>query len=99
MTRKRVGQGLLEAFSTTCENCGGRGHVLTPDSPVAMPAKKGKGIPAGMAPKRTPVEDAIEAAEAEASETDVDGVDDTDLIDNHPSDADAPDADAVAVAE
>ena len=28
MTRKRVGQGLIEAFSTTCENCGGRGiHV------------------------------------------------------------------------
>jgi ribonuclease E len=32
MTRKRVGQGLLEAFSTTCESCHGRGvHVhLTP---------------------------------------------------------------------
>jgi ribonuclease E len=28
MTRKRVGQGLIEAFSTTCEGCGGRGiHV------------------------------------------------------------------------
>ena len=28
MTRKRVGQGLIEAFSTTCESCGGRGiHV------------------------------------------------------------------------
>ena len=28
MTRKRVGQGLIEAFSTTCDNCGGRGiHV------------------------------------------------------------------------
>ena len=28
MTRKRVGQGLIEAFSTTCDSCGGRGiHV------------------------------------------------------------------------
>lgn len=28
MTRKRVGQGLIEAFSTTCDHCGGRGiHV------------------------------------------------------------------------
>jgi ribonuclease E len=28
MTRKRVGQGLIEAFSTTCESCAGRGiHV------------------------------------------------------------------------
>ncbi|WP_329521714.1 Rne/Rng family ribonuclease [Spirillospora sp. NBC_01491] len=32
MTRKRVGQGLVEAFSETCESCNGRGiHVhLTP---------------------------------------------------------------------
>jgi ribonuclease E len=28
MTRKRVGQGLIEAFSTTCESCSGRGiHI------------------------------------------------------------------------
>ena len=28
MTRKRVGQGLIEAFSTMCESCGGRGiHI------------------------------------------------------------------------
>ena len=28
MTRKRIGQGLIEAFSTTCESCGGRGiHI------------------------------------------------------------------------
>ncbi len=34
MTRKRVGAGLLEAFSTTCECCNGRGVILTfdPDS-------------------------------------------------------------------
>ncbi|SDQ05423.1 Rne/Rng family ribonuclease [Quadrisphaera sp. DSM 44207] len=28
MTRKRVGQGLLEAFGETCEHCAGRGVVL-----------------------------------------------------------------------
>jgi ribonuclease E len=33
MTRKRVGQGLLEVFSETCEHCGGRGIILH-DEPV-----------------------------------------------------------------
>ncbi|MCZ7534551.1 MAG: Rne/Rng family ribonuclease [Acidimicrobiia bacterium] len=28
MTRKRVSEGLVEAFSDTCETCGGRGFVL-----------------------------------------------------------------------
>jgi ribonuclease E len=28
MTRKRVGQGLLEAFSETCEHCKGRGIIV-----------------------------------------------------------------------
>ncbi len=31
MTRKRVGQGLLEVFSETCEHCRGRGVVVTID--------------------------------------------------------------------
>jgi ribonuclease E len=33
MTRKRVGQGLIEVFSETCEHCGGRGLVMH-DEPV-----------------------------------------------------------------
>ena len=33
MTRKRVGQGLVEAFSTTCECCEGRGFIVH-DAPV-----------------------------------------------------------------
>jgi ribonuclease E len=33
LTRKRVGQGLLEVFSETCEGCGGRGLILH-DEPV-----------------------------------------------------------------
>ena len=37
MTRKRVGQGLIEAFSTTCDSCGGRGiHIHM--EPVKMKA-------------------------------------------------------------
>src|SRR4051794_18013059 len=45
MTRKRVGQGLLEAFSDTCKECGGRGVILTLD-PVA--SKR----PAGSTPSK-----------------------------------------------
>ena len=37
MTRKRVGQGLVEAFSTTCEACEGRGFI-THTHPVEQPA-------------------------------------------------------------
>ncbi|OKL45954.1 hypothetical protein BSR29_08195 [Boudabousia liubingyangii] len=33
MTRKRVGQGLVEAFSTECECCGGRGFIVH-DEPI-----------------------------------------------------------------
>ena len=37
MTRKRVGQGLIEAFSTTCDSCSGRGiHIHV--EPVKMKA-------------------------------------------------------------
>ncbi|HET6816179.1 MAG TPA: Rne/Rng family ribonuclease [Mycobacteriales bacterium] len=44
MTRKRVGQGLLEAFSETCKECGGRGVLLTLD-PVAGKRPAGAGTP------------------------------------------------------
>ena len=37
MTRKRVGQGLIEAFSTTCDSCNGRGIHVHMD-PVKMKA-------------------------------------------------------------
>jgi ribonuclease E len=38
MTRKRVGAGLLEAFSTPCECCNGRGVMLTFDPDTDTPA-------------------------------------------------------------
>ncbi|MFZ4511920.1 MAG: Rne/Rng family ribonuclease, partial [Candidatus Nanopelagicales bacterium] len=52
MTRKRIGQGLLEVFSTTCDSCGGRGHHVSlhlPEAeakPVIAKAgkRKGKGV-------------------------------------------------------
>ncbi|WP_143447483.1 Rne/Rng family ribonuclease, partial [Kineosporia sp. R_H_3] len=42
MTRKRVGQGLLEVFSETCEHCGGRGLVMH-DEPVEKRQDGGNG--------------------------------------------------------
>ena len=39
MTRKRVGQGLLEAFSEPCEHCNGRGVIVHTD-PVEHPGRK-----------------------------------------------------------
>ncbi|GAA3858250.1 translation initiation factor IF-2 N-terminal domain-containing protein [Saccharothrix violaceirubra] len=42
MTRKRVGTGLLEAFSSTCEHCRGRGLVVSTE-PVAGHAHGGSG--------------------------------------------------------
>jgi ribonuclease E len=44
MTRKRVGQGLLESFSNSCEACGGRGLIMRFDTPEdsAQSRKAGK---------------------------------------------------------
>ena len=52
MTRKRIGQGLLDSFSTTCEHCGGRGlhvslHPSEDDAPAPAPRagrRRGKGV-------------------------------------------------------
>ncbi|SCF20951.1 MULTISPECIES: Rne/Rng family ribonuclease, partial [unclassified Streptomyces] len=51
MTRKRVGQGLLESFSETCVHCNGRGVIVHLDQPTTQGGgggggkrkKKGKG--------------------------------------------------------
>ncbi|MFI0487562.1 ribonuclease E/G [Actinomadura sp. 9N215] len=54
MTRKRVGQGLVEAFSETCESCGGRGiHVHLSPSPVEpKPDKAAAGKESGRRRRR-----------------------------------------------
>nr|WP_231995937.1 Rne/Rng family ribonuclease [Mycobacterium sp. 852002-51163_SCH5372311] len=41
LTRKRLGTGLIEAFSTSCPNCGGRGILLHAD-PVDSAAAGGR---------------------------------------------------------
>ncbi|MEV0950800.1 Rne/Rng family ribonuclease [Promicromonospora sp. NPDC050249] len=46
MTRKRVGQGLVEAFSETCEHCKGRGFIVH-EEPIE---KSGNGMGPGSAP-------------------------------------------------
>ncbi|MFF7244125.1 Rne/Rng family ribonuclease [Embleya sp. NPDC008237] len=55
MTRKRVGQGLLEAFSENCERCNGRGVIVHMDAPETkghgngghIHGGNGNGAPAG----------------------------------------------------
>jgi ribonuclease E len=41
MTRKRIGQGLLEVFSTQCEHCAGRGHIVSSE-PVGIDHQLGE---------------------------------------------------------
>jgi ribonuclease E len=75
MTRKRIGQGLLEAFSETCDHCKGRGVLIqtepVPDRPRASVAEKVRAVAASTrvateGPGRVPVaidaDDAVQAA-------------------------------------
>ncbi|WP_417398488.1 Rne/Rng family ribonuclease [Georgenia faecalis] len=43
MTRKRVGQGLVEAFSETCEHCNGRGFIVHADPVERAPEEDNGG--------------------------------------------------------
>nr|WP_227997128.1 Rne/Rng family ribonuclease [Glycomyces albidus] len=43
MTRKRVGQGLIEAFSEPCDHCKGRGVMIHTDEILGNGRKKGNG--------------------------------------------------------
>jgi ribonuclease E len=62
MTRKRVGEGLLESFSDTCKECGGSGVVLTHD-PVAQ-----KRPPKPARPQKPQKSQKAESPKAEATE-------------------------------
>ncbi|MDC0766270.1 ribonuclease E/G, partial [Streptomyces sp. HD] len=76
MTRKRVGQGLLESFSETCVHCNGRGVIVHMEQPTAPGGggKRKKRARAGAGPEHVheasvaaePVETAEEEAETEA---------------------------------
>ena len=71
MTRKRIGQGLLEAFSEPCPECGGRGVKITMD-PFQPPEERSRGRgriavarPPAAEPAAGPAPTEAEAAEAE----------------------------------
>ncbi len=53
LTRKRLGTGLIEAFSTSCPNCGGRGILLHGDPVDSAPAAGRKSESGGRRGKRS----------------------------------------------
>ncbi|WP_344098100.1 Rne/Rng family ribonuclease, partial [Streptomyces stramineus] len=69
MTRKRVGQGLLESFSEPCVHCNGRGVIVHMDQPTSIGGggggKRGKKKGKSGAPQHDHDEYVIEAAQAE----------------------------------
>ncbi|WP_390898089.1 ribonuclease E/G [Streptomyces lusitanus] len=67
MTRKRVGQGLLESFSETCVHCNGRGVIVHLDQPSSSGGgKRRKRARAGAADQPHEHEAAVETPEQEA---------------------------------
>ncbi|WP_328343770.1 Rne/Rng family ribonuclease [Micromonospora sp. NBC_00421] len=64
MTRKRIGAGLLEAFSEPCECCKGRGLVIHTE-PVAEKPRAGAGAGAGAGDRVKAVASAVTAPAAE----------------------------------
>ncbi len=77
MTRKRVGQGLLETFSEPCDCCNGRGVKVSTD-PVdrgdpEAPAPRRRRRPAGPIPGAPAVVKAVQEDEAATDETGKDG--------------------------
>ena len=53
LTRKRLGTGLIEAFSTTCPHCGGRGITLHADPVDSAPAPARKSESGGKRGRRS----------------------------------------------
>jgi len=56
MTRKRIGEGLLEAFSENCPECSGRGVIVTidPFGPGGEQPRRPKAVPAPPSPAPSP---------------------------------------------
>src|SRR5262249_33324978 len=86
MTRKRIGQGLLEAFSETCEHCKGRGVLIhtepVAERPRANIAEKVRAVAASTLAERNGLLESTEDSDADANSDDtlatVDDVLDTD---------------------
>ncbi|OBI19439.1 ribonuclease [Mycobacterium sp. E2327] len=53
LTRKRLGTGLIEAFSSTCPNCGGRGLLLHSDPVDSAPSNGRKSESGGRRGRRS----------------------------------------------
>jgi len=53
LTRKRLGTGLIEAFSTSCPNCGGRGVLLHADPVESTPSNGRKSESGGRRGRRS----------------------------------------------
>jgi len=53
LTRKRLGTGLIEAFSTSCPNCGGRGLLLHADPVDSAPTNGRKSESGGRRSRRS----------------------------------------------
>ena len=53
LTRKRLGTGLIEAFSTSCPNCGGRGILLHADPVDSAPTNGRKSESGGRRGRRS----------------------------------------------
>ncbi|WP_344009816.1 Rne/Rng family ribonuclease, partial [Streptomyces thermospinosisporus] len=70
MTRKRVGQGLLESFSETCVHCNGRGVIVHLDQPAGTGGggKRRKRARAGAAEQPVEAAVVVETAEQEAEQ-------------------------------
>ncbi len=95
MTRKRVGTGLLEAFSEVCEHCNGRGVIVHTDPVVHRP-------PRAITPKPAPPRGGRRPSESEATAAEVDGAiaqASASTLDAGPEvDSTSPDAEPVPVA-
>jgi len=102
MTRKRIGSGLLESFSETCEVCAGRGvkvsltHAHEPAPRSRRPA--GAVDPAEVAARALAAREAQDAGEAETDQAGTDhgnaGPADTDPADSDQADSGNADAGA-----
>ncbi len=104
MTRKRIGQGLLEAFSEVCDHCKGRGVIIhtepVPERPRNAVAEKVKAVAASSRGG------AKEGSDRDPVDADIDGVgveaavlegDDVDGADAGSTDIDSTDVDGTDV--